>query len=400
MGSRVSGGKTRADEITQPDESPTLIDLFAGCGGGSLGFMRVGFRPVGAVEIDEDASDAYEANVGLRPLVRDIRDVTGQELLTTASLEPGRCTLLFGCPPCQSFTILRRADRAKSLDRRRNLLYVDYLRLAGEIRPRHIALENVPGMSTPRWRKHLDALLQGLSNLGYEHSWDLLDAADFGVPQRRQRILVVASRVATPILPTPTHGQHSHEACVPHVTVRDAIGSLSPLESGETDPLDPYHRARRHKPLALRRLRAIPEGGARSDLPSRLRLECHKDHKGHYDIYGRMWWDRPAPTLTSGCTNVTRGRFAHPAQNRAITLREAMLLQSFPYGAVLKGTGDIKALQVGNALPPRLAEQIGACILAMDKAASISQPVRPPATSRTRTPIRSRAHKSSARSAT
>lgn len=356
--------------FTSPTPSGTVIDLFAGCGGGSLGFMKAGLRAVAAVELDGDAADAYEANLGVRPIVRDIRGVKGEDLLRTADLKSGECTLLSGCPPCQSFTDLRRGALSTRRDRARNSLLREYLRLAADVRPRHIAFENVPGMLSPRWRPRFDALLQGLAELGYEHVWDVLDAADFGVPQRRRRLLVVASRVSKPVLPPPTHGDPASSGRTAWLTVRDAIAALPPLASGEVDPGDVYHRARRHSPLALRRLRAIPAGGARSDLPEDLQLECHKNHAGHYDIYGRMWWDRPAPTLTSGCTNVTRGRFAHPDQDRAITLREAMLLQTFPRIAVLRGSLDEMALQVGNAIPPLFAERIGLSIMAMEAAAT------------------------------
>jgi DNA (cytosine-5)-methyltransferase 1 len=149
--------------------------------------------------------------------------------------------------------------------------------------------------------------------------------------------------------------------------VRDTIADLRPLDSGEQDPDDEFHRARKHTRLALKRLAHIPEGGGRMDLPDDLVLECHRNHNGHYDIYGRMWWDRVAPTLTSGCTNVTRGRFAHPEQDRAITLREAMLLQSFPAYARLQGGVEKMALQVGNAVPTLVTEQIGKTIKAMER---------------------------------
>lgn len=348
-------------------QSATVIDLFAGCGGGSLGFRKAGLAPVAAVELDEDAADAYESNIGVAPLVRDIRKVKGDKLLLAAGLKTGQCTLLFGCPPCQSFTVLRRGATATRLDRRRNSLYLDYLRLAGDVRPRHIAFENVPGMLNKRWRPHFDALLQGLTDLGYKIAWGLLDAADYGVPQHRSRILVMASRVSAPALPSPTHGDQTSGRRRSHVTVWNAIGGLYELESGEEHPRDPYHFARNHSKLALQRLRVIPEGGGRMDLPPRLQLECHKDHDGHYDIYGRMWWDRPAPTITSGCTNVTRGRFAHPDQDRAITLREAMILQSFPRTAVLSGSYEGMALQIGNAIPPLLAQRIGEAVLDMER---------------------------------
>src|SRR5262249_55003552 len=148
-------------------------------------------------------------------------------------------------------------------------------------------------------------LLEGLDTLGYRVVWSVIDAADFGVPQHRRRLLLIGSRFALPKLPDATHSAidpnlHSH------VTVREAIGALRSLNPGKKDPEDVYHVARSHSDLTLKRLRAIPEGGGRADLPASLQLECHKDHNGHYDVYGRMWWNRPAPTLTSGCTNVTR----------------------------------------------------------------------------------------------
>jgi DNA (cytosine-5)-methyltransferase 1 len=363
---------------------PTVVDLFAGCGGGSLGFLAAGFRAVGAVEVDPDAAEAYEVNVGLRPLVRDISSVDGTELLRPAGLRPGELTLLFGCPPCQSFTILRRGSDTTPIDLVRNALPSQYLRLVDELRPRHLAFENVPGMVEGRWRPQFQALLASLRALGYHYRSAILDAADYGVPQRRRRLLVIASRVTEARLPLPTHAAHGTNGLAIHRTVREAIGHLRPLQSAEADPDDPLHRARRHSSIALSRLRAVPEGGGRKDLPADLQLDCHKGHNGHYDIYGRMWWDGLAPTLTSGCTNVTRGRFGHPEQDRAITLREAMLLQGFPGHAVLWGGAEAMALQVGNAVPPPLTESVGRTVLEMERAtqAPIVSPTGWPSTGR------------------
>jgi DNA (cytosine-5)-methyltransferase 1 len=351
----------------------TVVDLFCGCGGGSMGFHRAGFRTIGAVEIDEDAATAFTMNVGIAPIVKDIRDVSGEDILVPAGLRRGDLTLLFGCPPCQSFTVLRRATKPLDYDEQRRELIYEYLRLVEELYPRHIAFENVPGLVEGRWRPYYDNFEKILRDLGYRFEQAVVDAAEYGVPQRRRRVLVIGSRVSEPELPSPTHratgnnNEKGRKKRLPFVTVRDTIEGLPALASGEQDPTDEFHKARRHGDLALQRLASLKEGQGRADLPPHLVLECHKDHNGHYDIYGRMWWDRVAPTLTSGCTNVTRGRFAHPEQNRAITLREAMLLQTFDEGARLHGGVEKMALQVGNAVPSLLAEHIGKTIKTMER---------------------------------
>lgn len=341
-----------------------MIDLFAGCGGGSMGFASAGFRIAAAVELDADAAESYRLNLGVKPIVRDIRKVTGHELLEAAGLGPGECKLVFGCPPCQSFTVLRRASTPTALDVDRETLPAQYTRLVGAVLPEFIAFENVAGMVEGRGRPLFDDLLAELERLGYKLVWKVVDAADYGVPQHRRRLVVLGRRGGTPMFPAPSHSSVSIGGHAPRLTVREAIGSLPSLRSGEADPADELHRARSHDEITLKRLRAIPEGGGRLDLPDDLQLACHVDHKGHYDVYGRMRWDRPAPTITSGCTNLTRGRFAHPEQDRAITLREAMLLQTMPLTTRLSGTGEGKAQQVGNAVPTRLAERLGRAILA------------------------------------
>ncbi len=346
----------------------TVVDLFAGCGGGSLGFRAAGLTPVAAVEIDPVAAASYEQNLGITPITRDIRKVAGADLLAAGHLGVGDLTLLFGCPPCQSFTVLRRGQNATAKDKQRNRLPREYLRLVGELRPRHLAFENVPGMLDGSGRPEFDVLINGIAALGYRAEWLIVDAVDYGVPQRRRRLLVIASRVTNPVLPVPTHGPEG-SGLTSYVTVRQTIGHL-PQAADSTDPL---HTPRRHSEVALRRLRALKEGQARADLPADLQLACHKGHNGHYDIYGRMWWDRPAPTLTSGCTNVTRGRFAHPEADRAITVREALMLQTFPPNAVVTGGVEAMALQIGNAVPPRLAQHIGATVASMDRKANATR---------------------------
>lgn len=355
-------GETPHGRVGQPSVAKyTFIDIFSGCGGAALGFMQEGFVPVAAIENDEVSARSYLANVGLAPMVRDVRDVTGPDLLQACGLKPGQIDVMIGCAPCQGFSTQRR-DRGAGRDERNRLL-VDFVRLVSDLKPAVLVFENVPGLvgGSGRWR--FRETLAALRKLGYSMTYQVVQAADYGVPQLRQRLLALGSRLPGVVkFPAQTHARPTSDAAKPAGlpawrTVRDAIGTLPVLQSGEWSGDDEHHHARKHRPIALARLRAIPpNGGSRRDLPKKLRLACHVDHDGHKDVYGRMWWDRASPTLTSGCTNVTRGRFAHPEQDRAITEREALLLQGFPPGATIVGTSSQRAAQIGNSVPPPLSQ--------------------------------------------
>lgn len=356
--------------VLNTTEAPTFIDLFAGCGGASLGFIAEGFRVLAAVENDPQAAEAYFHNVGLKPFVEDVRTVEGEALLEAAGLKPTELDVLIGCPPCQGFSTHRR-DRRAGWDPRNRLLE-EYLRLIEEVNPGSVVFENVPGLAFGKGSWRLMRVARRLTQLGYDVDWDVVQAADFGVPQFRRRLLVIASRLGSPVeLPQPTHGDPTSTDVKegrlrPWRTVRDAIGSLPALASGQADTDDDLHAARTHSPIALKRLRHIPkDGGGRFSLPANLVLECHTGHTGHRDVYGRMYWDRPAPTITSGCTNITRGRFAHPEQDRAITEREALLLQGFPSSAKVTGHHTERALQIGNMVPPALSAAAARTLLTM-----------------------------------
>lgn len=331
---------------------PTAVDLFSGCGGGSIGLVRAGFELVGAIDLDRDAAQSYESILGLAPVVDDIRAVSAADITSESEV-----TLLLGCPPCQSFSDLRRGLERTAQDRIRDRLPDEYIRLVADLNPDYVAFENVPGFARGpalRW------LLQSLRRIGYRLDWGVVNAADYGVPQYRRRLIVLGGRRRAARLPAASHGAGTGRR---HITVREAIASLPRLASGEASEHDPMHRARRHTPTVLERLRHIPVGGSRHDIPEELRPQCHRGHTGHNDAYGRMRWDRPAPTLTSGCTNLTRGRFAHPQQDRAITAREALALQGFPDEVVLVGAAGSVARQIGNAVPPQLTAALGRAIL-------------------------------------
>lgn len=323
---------------------PLAVDLFAGCGGLTLGLKRARFRVVGAVEIDDLAVETYRMN---HPSVaniweRDIREVSGIEILSSLGIERGELDLLAGCPPCQGFSSMTTLNGSRTVDDPRNDLVYEYSRLVSEILPRAVLLENVPGLATnPRMEK----LIEDLEGLGFDvnDSWRVLDSAHFGIPQRRRRLVMMAARGGAVVFAPPT---------AEVVTVRDAIGGLS--KAGRSG--DPLHDLTENRTSRIQNLiRAIPkDGGSRNSLGKDNQLECHKRSDGFKDVYGRMSWDKPAPTITSGCQSPSKGRFIHPFENRTISLREAAILQGFPddYRFSMRNGKLAVAQMVGNAVPP------------------------------------------------
>ena len=254
------------------------------------------------------------------------------------------------CAPCQPFSSQNR----KRKDDARARLLIEGARFVSVLKPKVICVENVPGLASST---NADLLAEFREECGSDYVFgppDCIDAADYGVPQRRVRCLLMGTLGEhAPELPPPTTPVGNRQ------TVRDAIAGLQSLGPGQVDRRDPLHAARHHRPIAIKRLRAIPkDGGSREDLPPSLQLECHKTSKAFPDVYGRMKWDDVAPTLTTGCTDVTRGRFAHPEDDRAITPREAALLQTFPLGYRFAGSSKLVAQQIGNAIPYVLVKSL------------------------------------------
>lgn len=330
-----------AREYKKTGNRKLAIDLFSGCGGLSCGLKQAGFDVIGAVEIDPKFASTYSANHRSTMLFnQDIRKLNSSEILTSLGIKKGDLDLLAGCPPCQGFSTLgTRNKKADSTDER-NKLINDFKRLVLDLKPKAVMLENVPGLySDPRFKRFCTVLRQE----GYFLDFSIVNVADFGVPQRRNRLILLASRIAPIRLASP--GKRT-------VTVRQAIGALGkPGNSGDIL----HDLPRKHSDKVLRIFAAIPkDGGSRRDLPKDLVLECHKKSDGFKDVYGRMAWDSLAPTITSGCTNPSKGRFIHPEQNRAITLREAAILQGFPksYKFLPEVGLSANSLMIGNALPP------------------------------------------------
>jgi DNA (cytosine-5)-methyltransferase 1 len=331
----------------------SLIDSFCGAGGLSLGLLQAGFRTIFAFDSDGLACQTYNANLDPVAHTATMKDIGSSVDLIRPSQ---RLDLLAGGPPCQGFSSQRRG----SADDSRNELVGEYIGFAIALRPRVLLLENVPGLIGSRGRAQLAAGLPLLQQAGYDWTSAVLDAADFGVPQRRLRAIVVAW---DPQDAKPFRFPEALEA--PRVTVRDAIGDLpEPPDDYSVHPSFPNHVRVRMSARNLERISHVPPGGGRLDIPSGLQLPCHRgtSHR-HLDVYGRMQWDEPAPTITAMFDNFTRGRFAHPDEDRNVTGREGARLQSFPDTFNFVGPKKDVARQIGNAVPPRLAIHIGTALI-------------------------------------
>lgn len=326
------------------------IDLFCGAGGLSLGLTNAGFKVIAGIEINAVAAKTYRENHPKSFLYeQDIRKVSIENVLKKHKLKPGDLDLLAGCPPCQGFSTQGTRNRSAAFNDERNDLVFEFLRVVKATLPKTIMLENVPALARD-WR--VEKLREQLRTLGYvidEEFAQVKDAADFGVPQRRKRLLIKASRFGSIASP---------EKITEKITVRQAIGHL-PRAGESGDALHDIGETRSEK---VRKIIALvpKDGGSRHDIPMEYWLECHKRREGSYrDVYGRMRWDDVAPTMTGGCHNPSKGRFIHPTENRAITLREAALLQTFPKDYIFsmdKGKDSV-ALMIGNALPPQFIKQ-------------------------------------------
>lgn len=326
----------------------TAVDLFAGAGGTTQGLKDAGFDVLAAIENDRDAAATYRVNheeVNLYD--RDIQRVKAPALARRVGGQ--RIGLLAACPPCQGFSTLGLGDKKD----KRNDLVMTVARFAEHLRPWSIVLENVPQLAADR---RLHALRSRLEE-NYEVGQYVVDAADFGVPQHRKRVILMAvDRELDAELPDDLTDLLPSEFDTSMATAWSVLKAVSSL----TEADDPIHRARRSSDIVRRRIRAAPIGGGRVDLPPDLRLACHDRLKGTHatSIYGRIDPTKPSPTMTTRCTTPSCGRFIHPFKDRGITLREAALLQSFPISYQFLGTHQSIERQIGNAVPVRLSKAL------------------------------------------
>ncbi|MFZ1977908.1 MAG: DNA cytosine methyltransferase [Bacteroidota bacterium] len=343
----------------------TCVDGFSGAGGLSLGLKRAGFRIIYSFDNDPISIDTQNLNekyFDRVAAVKNLDDLLRKNVfLKTINLNKGELFLLAGGPPCQGFSIQRIGEDTDE----RNDLVLKFGRLIERTEPMFFLLENVPGLRGKRGKRVLNSFISSTENFGYVLYLKVLNAEDYGVPQRRKRIFIVGIR----------SDLHKKEFRFPlpktfgnaRITVRDTIGKLpTPPKDGSEHPAISHHRRDRLSQLNLARLRVLKAGQGREYLPYRLLADCHKinaDRIGHRNVYGRMEWNDVAPTITARFDSFTRGKFGHPVQDRSITLREGAMLQTFPIDFVFSGNKVDVARQIGNAVPPKLAEIVGRQIL-------------------------------------
>lgn len=328
------------------------IDFFSGAGGLSAGLVSAGIKVLAGVDNDPMLRATYDANHGDGSFIEeDITTTDIHELRQRVGIRSTDVVIYAACTPCQPFSTL---SQRRGVDARKELLLA-FGQLVRQSPPDYVIVENVPGLQNAYGREiHLE-FLEDLKAAGLTHwSGKMIDASDYGVPQVRKRYVLVASAHGEIDLPKPMRG--------PKKTVRETIGSFPTAVPYGHAPELPGHVFRAPKEHHRKILEAIPiDGGSRSDVvDTSILLKCHQDRPNvHKDVFGRMSWDSPSPTLTCRCTDVYCGRFAHPEENRGLSLREAASLQTFPSDYVFKGTLFHAAKQIGNAVPVELARRIG-----------------------------------------
>ena len=337
---------------------PRVFDFFCGCGGSSLGLQTSGMEIAFGLDIDPDAGRTYRANFPAATFMNsDIAHVPTSVLDEVVEGSAGHPLLFIACAPCQPFSQHRNSE-ASADDGRLGLL--DHLsRFLRRFRPELVFVENVPGLRNGRLgSKVFERLMRSLEELDYFTSHQVVRSQDYGVPQRRARLVLLASVYGPISFPAPTHGDGAQHSDYP--TVREWIGDLPVISAGETHSVVPNHQAARLSPLNMKRIQATQQGGGWRDLPPDLMPDSRKSgFSGFTDVYGRLTWDAPAPALTTRCISYSNGRFGHPLQDRAISVREAACLQTFPLDFVVTGNLNSQARQIGNAVPALLAQRFG-----------------------------------------
>jgi DNA (cytosine-5)-methyltransferase 1 len=335
------------------------VEIFCGAGGMAHGFYLEGIRVVAGFDVDATCKYAYEKNNLAKFFERNVSELNAAEI---KQLYPqGSIRVLAGCAPCQPFSPYARSKKKAKSDKWK-LLY-DFSRMVDRVHPDIVTMENVPSLISYNGGRVFSDFVNHLKNEGYHLWYDIVDCAKYGIPQYRRRLVLLASRLGDISLIPRTHSPKEL------LTVRDAIDYLEPVDAGASSKKDPLHRSRNLTARNMLRIMATPEGGNWSSWPKDLILKCHKKNSGRSfkNVYGRMSWKEPGPTITTEFIGLGNGRFGHPVQDRAISLREAALLQTFPFyydfiNPKAKFSMKRIAIHIGNAVPVRLGQIIAKSI--------------------------------------
>ncbi len=336
------------------------VDFFCSIGGASLGFKQAGIKVLGGIDIDKSCQETYEKNIEAKFLPKDVSNLKKQKVGKFFKIRRNQHNLIFiGCSPCQYYSNIK-TDKRKSCSSR--LLLEDFQEFVEYYRPGYVFIENVPGMDK-KPESPLGKFKTFLKGNGYIFDDGVINAKYFGVSQNRRRYVLLATRIKKEIsLPK--------EDKTKIKTVRDSIGNknvFKPVEAGHKDESNFMHSVAHLSKKNLERIKNTPlDGGDRRTWKhnDELQVTCYKDHNGHYDVYGRMYWDKPSPAITTRFVSYSNGRYGHPEQDRAISLREGATLQSFPEDYVFYSNSQgVIAKMIGNAVPPELAKKIGKTLL-------------------------------------
>lgn len=340
-----------------------LIDIFCGAGGTSLGFAAINniipvFRFLGGCDIDRISAKTYSKNFGTPLLNEDVLNLIQEnnaikKFLNKIDFNDTLPSVLIGCAPCQGFSSHRKKHWDKEDDNRNNLV-IAFSYLVEKIKPDVFIMENVPEFLSYKYWAYFSKASEAFKKCGYTTKQSIHNAAEFGVPQERFRSIVIGMKKEF-LLPAGYREKEDFK------TVRDAIGNLSPIQSGEIYPNDYLHKSTSHKKSTIDVIRKVPHNGG--SRPIGVGPKCLDKVKGFSDVYGRLSWDKPSITITHYSRNPASGRFSHPEQDRGLTAREAALLQSFPIGFEFEGKYDDIFRQIGEAVPPLLSCGIAANIL-------------------------------------
>lgn len=335
-----------------------VVDLFCGVGGLTHGFTQEGFDVVAGFDIDDSCKFAFEYNNRSTFLKKDIRKIDPVDIISLYKNRNRK--ILVGCAPCQPFSNLTKKQSITS--EKWNLLY-EFSRLIEQVQPEIISMENVPQLKKFNDGKIFEDFVSHLKKQGYCVNHYLIFCPDYGIPQKRKRLVLLASKIGEIEIIAKTHTPNNY------VTVHDTIAHLEPIEDGGYSENDLLHRSSKLSELNKQRISVTKEGGGWRSWSDDLILDCHKKETGksYGSVYGRMKWNEPAPTMTTQCTGIGNGRFGHPQQDRAISLREAALFQTFPesyqfFSKKSEFRPTIIARHIGNAVPVRLGQVIAQSI--------------------------------------